>query len=109
MCAVQVRSSEMSTTRYLKLLTLSTGVPVTVCVFGICCIVSCVLLSPPSLYFLVFDRLSNDVVQVRHWWFGRGGTFIRTLPIFNGELIVGSVASGLRAPGSLLRPMIKLT
>ncbi len=51
-------------------------VSVTVCVFGICCIVSCVLLSPPSLYFLVFDRLSNDVVQVRHWWFGRGGTFI---------------------------------
>ncbi len=37
---------------------------------GICCIVPCVLLSPPSLYFLVFDRLSNDVVQVRHWWFG---------------------------------------
>ncbi len=69
---------------------------------------SCVLLSPPSLYFLVFDRLSNDVVQVRHWWFGRGGTFIRTLPIFNRELIVGSVVSGLRAPGSLLRPMIKL-
>ncbi len=49
---------------------------VTVCVFGICCIVSCVLLSPPSLYFLVFDRLSNDVVQVRHWWFGWGGIFI---------------------------------
>ncbi len=41
--------------------------PVTVCVFGI---VPCVLLSPPSLYFLVFDRLSNDVVQLRHWWFG---------------------------------------
>ncbi len=36
------------------------------------------------------------------------GIFIRTLPIFNGELILGSVASGLRAPGSLLRPMIKL-
>ncbi len=81
---------------------------VTVCVFGICCIVPCVLLSPPSLYFLVFNRLSNDVVQVRHWWFGWGGIFIRTLPIFNGELILGSVSSGLRAPGSLLRPMIKL-
>ncbi len=49
---------------------------------------SCVLLSPPSRYFLVFDRLFNDVVQVRHWWFGRGGTFIRTLPAFTVELIV---------------------
>ncbi len=85
-----------------------TFVTVTVCVFGICCIVSCVLLSPPSRYFLVFYRLSNDVVQVRHWWFRRGGTFIRTLPAFNVELIVGSVASGLRASGALIRPMIKL-
>lgn len=33
--------------------------------------------------------------------------FKRTLPAFNEELIVGSEAAGLRAPGSLLRPMIK--
>ncbi len=74
-------------------------------VFAVLCHVFCYLL---PRYFLVFDRLSNDVVQVRHWWFGRGGTFIRTLLAFNVELIVGSVASGLRAPGALLRPMIKL-
>ncbi len=63
-----------------------------VCVFGICCIVSCVLLSSSLLFFLVFDRLSNDVVHVRHWWFRRGGTFIRTaLPVFNvSSLLVWS-------------------
>ncbi len=43
---------------------------VTVCVVGICCIMPCVLLSPPSLYFLVLIGCPNDVVQVRHWWFG---------------------------------------
>ncbi len=102
-------AAEVAVKHNLGVLKHKTVLPsVTVCVFGICCIVPCVLLSPPSLYFLVFDRLSNDVVQVRHWWFGWGGIFIRTLPIFNGELILGSVASGLRAPGSLLRPMIKL-
>ncbi len=79
-----------------------------VCVFGICCnCVMCFVISSLS-FFLVFDRLSNDVVHVRHWWFRRGRTFIRTLPVFNVQLIVGSVVFGLRAPGSLLRPMIKL-
>ncbi len=75
-------------------------------VFVVLCHVFCYLL---PLVLSGLDRLSNDVVHVRHWWFRRGGTFIRTaLPVFNVQLIVGLVTFGLRAPGSLLRPMIKL-
>ncbi len=69
--------------------------------YGLC--LCCIVSSPPSRYFLVFDRLSNDVVQGRYWWFGRGGTFIRTLPALNVELIVGS---GLRW-SNLLKLIVK--
>ncbi len=69
--------------------------------YGLClwyllyCVI-CFVISSLS-FFLVFDRLSNDVVHVRHWWFRRGGTFIRTLPVFNVQLIVGSVAFGIKS------------
>lgn len=59
------------------------------------------------LFSLVSDRMAADGMYDRHWWWRRGVVFKRTLPAFNGELIVGSDADGLRAPGSLLRPMIK--
>ncbi|XP_048018697.1 exostosin-like 2 isoform X2 [Megalobrama amblycephala] len=54
------------------------------------------------------DRLSNDDLLSLYWWFRRGVVFIRMLLAFNMELISGSAAFGLGAPGSLLRPMIKL-
>ncbi len=46
--------------------------------------------SPPSRYFLVFDRLSNDVVAGSLLVVRTRRDLIRTLPALNVELIVGS-------------------
>lgn len=65
------------------------------------------VLSPPSysVWFLIGCLLIGCTIAIGGG--DKAGTLKRTLPAFNGELIIGSDAVGLRAPGSLLRPMIK--
>ncbi len=74
-------------------------------VFAVLCHVFCYLL--PIVIF--WSLIGCPMMWCR---FVIGGLTRRDLykdtAAFNVELIVGSVASGLRAPGALLRPMIQL-
>ncbi len=66
-------------------------IPVTARCYGSCLwyLLYCYLLP-----LIIFWSLIGWSMQVRHWWFGRGGTFIRTLPAFTVELIGGSDEAG---------------